>query len=48
MYQLNPIKQYIDHQNEQLDGMNDIYDDKGVFSITLPSLTSNETSIWIS
>ena len=36
MYQLNPIEQHIYCQNEQLDGMNNINDDKNVFSITLP------------
>ena len=42
MYQLHPIKQHIYHQNEQLEGMNNIYGNKNAFSVTLPSLISNK------
>ena len=43
MHQLKPFKQYIYKKTKQLDGVNDVY----VVSMTLPSLRSNETSIWI-
>ena len=45
MYKLEPFTQYIYYANKQLDGMNDIYDDNNVFSTTLLSLRSNETTI---
>ena len=49
MHQLHPNEQHIYHQNEQLDGMNNIYDSINVFSITLQSLKTNKTTItWIS
>ena len=37
MYQLRPFEQYIYCKNKQLDGMNNIYDNSNVFSITLKS-----------
>ena len=47
MYQFKPFKQSIYYRNKQLDGMNKTYDDNNAFSITLPSPTSNKTTIWI-
>ena len=46
MCQLKPFKHYIYSKDEQLDGMNNTYDNN-VFSMTLPSLRSNKTIIWI-
>ena len=34
MYHLKSFKQYIYKRNKRLDGMNDIYDNNNVFSIT--------------
>ena len=47
MHQLKSFKQYKYYRNDQLDGMNNIYENNNVFSIPLLSLRSNETTIWI-
>ena len=46
MLELKPFK-HIYYKNEQSDEMQDEDDNKSAFLTTLPSLRSNETTIWI-